>query len=76
MVNFIRFSSLIINTAKISRIEIQENKYFIHIMSHNIDGFFVFTNGYINTNHEKIEVCKVQHPTDYDNLTEWINKNS
>ena len=74
MVNFIKLSSLIINSLKISRIEILDNKYFIHLTNDKIDGFLLFTNGFINTIHDTIEVCKDKHPTDYNSLTEWINR--
>jgi hypothetical protein len=76
MVNFIRLSSVIINTVKISKIEIQENKYCIHLMNSNIDGFFLFSSGFIHTQNDKIEVCKIEQPTDYNSLTDWINRNS
>jgi hypothetical protein len=74
MASFIKLSSLVINSAKISSIEILENKYCIHLISHKIDGFFLFTSGFINTLPDKIEVCKVQHPSDYNRLSDWINR--
>ena len=74
MVNFIKLSTLVINSAKIRSIEILENKYCIQLSDVNVEGFFLFTNGTINTLHEKIEVYKVQHPSDYNRLSEWINR--
>jgi hypothetical protein len=74
MSNFIKLSGLIINSLKISRIEIHESKYCIYLMSDKIDGFFLFSNGFIRTNLELIEVCKVAHKTDYNMLTKWINR--
>ena len=76
MASFIKLSTLVINSAKISTIEILENKYCIHLINLRVDGFFLFTNGTINTLHDKIEVCKVQHPSDYNNLSDWINRNN
>ena len=74
MVNFIKLSAVIINSAKVSKIEIQNNKYCIHLINNSIDGFFLFTSGTINSLNEKIEVCKYKNPRDYTMLTEWINR--
>jgi hypothetical protein len=74
MANFIKLSTFVINSAKIRNIEILENKYCIHLSDVNVEGFFLFTNGYIKTLREKIEVCKVQHPSDYNRVSEWINR--
>jgi len=76
MVNFIKLSNVVINSLKISKIEIHESTYCIHLINPNIDGFFLFTSGFINTINDKIVVCKYQHPQDYSSLTEWINRGS
>ncbi len=72
---FIKFSSVLLNTAKISRIEIQPNKYLIHVIDDKVDGFWIFTNGFLKSNQDKMmEICKETYPTDYQKLTEWIDK--
>ena len=72
---FIKLSSLILNTAKINRIEIQSNKYLIHIIDDKVDGFWLFTSGYMTSNQDKtIEICKETYPKDYQKLTEWIDR--
>ena len=72
---FIKFSSLILNIAKISHIEIQPNKYLIHVVDNKLDGFFLFSSGYITSNKDKpMEICKETYPTDYHILTKWIDK--
>ena len=72
---FIKFSSVILNTAKISHIEIHPNKYSIHIIDDKVDGFWLFTSGYLKSNRDKtMEICKETYPTDYQKLTEWLNK--
>ena len=76
MASFIKLSTMVINSAKISIIEILENKYCIHLTSLRVNGFSLFTNGTINKLHDKIEVCKVQHPSDYNRLSVWINRNN
>ena len=73
MSNFIKLTSMLINTSKISMIEIQNNKYCIHLVENKLDGFWLFTSGYLKTI-QKIEVCKEKHPIDYKNITDWINK--
>jgi len=74
MSHFIKFSNLIINTSKISKIEIINNTYCIHLVNNTIDGFFLFSSGFINSYNEKITVCKVNHPNDYKILTDWLEK--
>ena len=74
MSNFIKLNSVIINKLRISKIEIQDNKYCIHLINNSIDGFFLFTSGFINTLNDKIVVCKNKDPMDYNSMTEWINQ--
>jgi hypothetical protein len=75
MSNFIKLTSMIINISRVSSIEIHASKYLIHVTDDKFDGFWLFTSGYLHSNKDKhIEVCKEQHPVDYKNLTEWINK--
>jgi len=76
MVNLIKLSNVVINSLKISKIEIKESTYCIHLINPNIDGFFLFTSGFINTINDKIVVCKYQNPHDYKSLTDWINRGS
>ena len=73
--NFIKFSSVMINTAKISRIDIQLNKYSIHFLDDKISGIWLFGGGVLNSNKDKIlDICKEKDPQDYKMLTDWINK--
>ena len=76
MVNFIKLTSIVINSSKINKIDITHNKYFIHLINNKIDGFFLFTSGYIDARNDIIEICREKHPIDYNILTEWINKNN
>lgn len=75
MSNFIKLTSMIINISKVSAIEIHASKYCIHVTDDKFSGLWLFTSGVLNSNKDKqIEVCKEEHPIDYKNLTEWINK--
>jgi hypothetical protein len=75
MSNFIKLTSMIINISRVSTIEIHASKYLIHVNDDKFSGLWLFTSGVLNSNNDKqIEVCKEQHPVDYKNLTDWINK--
>ncbi len=74
MNNFIKFSTIILNTSKIKSIEIKQGLYCITLTTPKLDGFMLFTNGYLNSINEKVEICEKQYPEDYKILTEWINK--
>lgn len=74
MTNFIKFSNCVLNTLKINKIEFYDKSYLIHLTNNSIDGFFLFTSGYINSNTDKIKVCKIEHPADYKVLSDWIDK--
>lgn len=72
---FIKFSSVLLNTAKISHIEMHPNKYCIHIIDNKVEGFWLFTSGCLSTNQNKtMEICKKKCPIDYEILNEWLNK--
>ena len=74
MSNFIKFSSIVINASKIKTIHMQNNIYYITLTTNKFDGFMLFTNGYLNSNNDKIEICGKKNPIDYNILSEWINK--
>jgi hypothetical protein len=74
MNNFIKFSTVIINTSKIKSIQIKEGIYSITLTTNKLDGFMLFTSGYLTSNNYKVEICEKQHPGDYKILTDWINK--
>ena len=73
--SFIKLTTMAINSAKINSIIIKETGYCIKMTSDKIDGFFLFSNGYIHSTPEQIEICKVNHPIDYKTVSEWLNKN-
>jgi len=79
MANFIKLRSIIINSLKVSKIQIQTNKYYTHLLNPKIYGFFLFTSGSINTLNNIIDVCKYKDKDKYINqkdyyiLTAWLN---
>jgi hypothetical protein len=73
--SFIKLTTMAINSAKINWITIKETGYCIQMTSDKIDGFFLFTSGFINSKPDQIEICKVNHPVDYKTVSDWLNKN-
>ena len=71
--NFIKLTSVVINSGKINKIEVFPNKYCIHLSNQVVDGFFLFTSGYIRTLYERIDICKEKNPNDYATVTAWLN---
>ena len=78
MSRFIKLTNVLLNTNDIHKIVIQPNKYYIHIASKQINGFYwgigSFGLGNISSHTSEFEVCKTKHPTDYKIVTNWINK--
>ena len=73
MTNFIKLTSIIINTSHINKIEIKNNKYEIHLNNNKVEGFIFFSNGTIYSKNDIIEICKNKDSFDYSIITEWIN---
>lgn len=76
MVNFLKFSFMIINILYIKQIEIEKEKYIIHINDNNIKGSYnIFNIGELNSENSKIVISKKTHPNDYNIIKKWIDKN-
>jgi len=76
MVNFLKFSFMIINILYIKQIEIEKEKYIIHINDNNIKGSYnIFNIGELNSENSKIVISKRTHPNDYNIMKKWIDKN-
>jgi hypothetical protein len=67
---FIKLSSVVINTSKISKIVLNPKNYEIHLAHHNLDSFFFVGNGFIETKPNIILVEKCSE--DYDFITKFI----
>jgi len=78
MSKFIKLTNFLLNANDIHKIVIQPNKYFIHIVSKQINGFncglYGWSIGNINSYTFEIEVCKEKNSIDYKILSDWINK--
>ena len=78
MLRFLKFSFTIINLSHIKHIDIQPNKYYIHIVSNKFDGSNwsspVFGFGTVSSHNSEIEVCENEHSSDYKKISDWIDK--
>ena len=74
MSNFIKLTSIIINTQTIKNINVKPSSYCINLTSQKIDGFMLFSNGFLTSIDYKIDICKEKEPDDYKIISEWINK--
>jgi hypothetical protein len=80
MSKFINLTNLIININYIHSIVIKPNKYYIHVMSNKFNGsrWSIHGFGIVHSplyNSSAIEVCKIEHSTDYKIVSDWISKN-
>lgn len=78
MSKFIKLTNVLLNTNDIHKIVIQPNKYYIHIVSKNIDGYnfnfgTFFGVGNLFTHTSTFEIC--EDLIDYEIVTNWIRKN-
>ena len=79
MSKFIKLTNFLLNTNDIHKIVIRPNKYIIHIVNKKLDGYFWSIGGFgvgnISSHASEIEVCEINHSTDYKIVTDWIDKN-
>lgn len=83
MSKFLKLTNFLLNTNDIHKIVIHPNKYYIHIVSKEIDGFNLgggfgvgnISFGNISSYTCKIEVCETNNSNDYKIVSDWIDKN-
>jgi len=71
--SFLKLSNLIINTSKISTIEMLENKYLINLTSNRIEGFMMFGSGSLSTTKSVVHIEKDEQSGDYEVVSKWID---
>jgi hypothetical protein len=74
--SFIRFSNRIMNPAWIQSIECMPNAYKIIMSNPHTDGWMLFSSGSIHSTNKPLWIDKDKHPSDYQLMTTWIQKNS
>jgi len=74
--SFLKFfnRSIVLNTARISKIEIQENTYKIHVISSATFGFSVLGNGILFGDDHTVTIARNNHPDDFAMMTDWLIK--
>ena len=73
MSRFIRLTDFIINKNFIHHIDIQKNKFIIHLTSNKIDGIYLFCAGQLDSSNTEYEMCKYERPNDYKTIANWIH---
>lgn len=76
MSNFLKLTSMLVNTKYIYKILIQPNKYYIYLSSNDgFSGFSICGTGFISSNNSQTycEICKTKHEIDYKIVSDWIN---
>lgn len=74
MSRYLKLTNFIINKKYIHHIDIKnKDKFIIHLMTNNIDGFFLFTSGTFDSHNSEFVVCKTQHLSDYKIVSDWID---
>ncbi len=71
---FIKLSRFIINTSKISTVQVLDNRYIINISSSNTGGFMLAGSGMFNSNDTVIHVCQKKDPEDFKVFTKWVEQ--
>lgn len=74
MIKFIKLNNVIINTAKIIKINIYPQTYNIFINGPHIHGNFILGSGFLESTCNNIEICKHKNPNDYQIVKEWVDQ--
>ena len=73
MSRFLKLTKTIINTKFIQHIDINNDRFIIHLMTNNMDGIFIFAGGSFQSYNTEIKVCKTKHLNDYKTVSDWID---
>ena len=76
MIMFLKLSNLVINTSKISSIQMYSNMYYINVHHTSFSGFAFGVFGQISSYGNYFEIHKQSDNDDYQIVTEWIAKNA
>lgn len=67
--------SIVLNTARISAIEIHKGAYKLHLISGAPLGFFFATFGVFWGDDTVYKISEKKEPDDYKTITDWLKKN-
>ncbi len=72
MSRYIKFSNRIVNTAFIKYVNIEADKYTMHLASNAISGTHILGSGQINSGDYIVYATKTEHPESYATIDKWI----
>ena len=73
MQKFLKLKSIAINTLHISKIITQADKHYIHMNQKTTGGFVIFYFGFLYSDTDRIEICKLKHCEDYKTVSNFID---
>ena len=73
MSRFIKLTNIIINKNIIQHIQINKDKFLIHLMTNKTDAFLMLGGGTYESHNTEIEICKNKNFNDYNKINDWIN---
>lgn len=73
MSRFLKLTNTIINKNVIQHIEIQKDKFIIHLMSNNTTGFCIVGSGRFDSLNTTLDICKTKQWNDYNIVAHWIH---
>lgn len=73
MSNFLKLSTMIINTNHIKQIQIYKSQYNI-LLENTINGIMIYGSGGIYTKPNEIIVNEKTMPNDYELVSNWLKK--
>jgi len=78
MSKFLKLTSMIINTSRISTIwfnkESVPKKITINLIQHEFTGFMLYGSGSLWTRDAEIKICEKEDPQDFITVSNWIDK--
>jgi hypothetical protein len=78
MSKFLKLSTTIINTSRISTIWLNKEsvpkKITINLIHHRFSGFMIYGSGSFWTKNSKIKICEKEDPQDFITVNNWIDK--
>ncbi len=78
MSRFLKLSTRIINTSRISSIYLDKEsvpkKIYIHMVQDDLSGFFMMGSGWMTTQDYKFKICEKNDSQDFIIVSKWIDK--
>jgi len=75
MYKFIRLKNVAINISHISKININKDKYTIHMNDFRSIGSILFASGDVTGYNTKIEICKINNYPDFYYISKFLDNN-